>query len=82
MWKTKIKKLDFAGRQWRTPVTLTTQEAEIRRIEFETSMGEELARPYLKNTHHKKVAQDIGPEFKPHTTHTRTRQLRFMLHSG
>jgi hypothetical protein len=36
---------------------------------FKASPGKKFVRPYLKKTHHKKkvgrVAQSIGPEFKP-----------------
>jgi hypothetical protein len=35
------------------PVILSTQEAEIKRIEFQ-SQPEKKARPYLKNTQHKR----------------------------
>jgi hypothetical protein len=37
-----------------TPVILATEEAEIRRMWFEASLGKQLARPYLKKSHHKK----------------------------
>jgi hypothetical protein len=56
----KKKKKALAGRLWLTPVFLDTQEAEIRRSSMKT---------YLEKTHHKKwagrVAQGVGPEFKP-----------------
>jgi hypothetical protein len=37
----------FAGHRWLMPVILATQEAEIRRIEFETSLGKYFERKFL-----------------------------------
>jgi hypothetical protein len=43
-----------AGSQWLTPVTLATQEAEIRRMRFQSQpQGKDFSRPYLENTQHK-----------------------------
>jgi hypothetical protein len=33
---------------------LATQEAEIRRLQFNTSLGKQFLGPYLENTQHKK----------------------------
>jgi hypothetical protein len=48
------QKSDRAGYWWLTPAVLATQEAEIRRTVVQSSLGNQFARPYLKNTHHKK----------------------------
>jgi hypothetical protein len=51
------------------PIILATQEAEIRRIMFQSQPQQIVLRPCLKKTHHEKraggVAQGVGPEFKP-----------------
>jgi hypothetical protein len=39
---------------WLTPVILAAQEAEIRGLQFEASLGKWFARPYLKKTLKKK----------------------------
>jgi hypothetical protein len=52
---TCFKKPNSARCQWLTPVILATQKAEIRRIMVQSQPpGKQLARPYLKNTHHNK----------------------------
>jgi hypothetical protein len=62
---------DLSQYQWFTPVILTTQEAEIRKIMVRRQLGQLSLQNYLKKTHHKKgasaggVAQGVGPEFKP-----------------
>jgi hypothetical protein len=45
---------EYAWCSWLTPVILTTQEAEIRRMQVKASLGKKL-RPYLKKTQTKKV---------------------------
>jgi hypothetical protein len=40
--------------QWLTPVILATQEAEIRGSQFKASLAKQFARPFLKNTYHRK----------------------------
>jgi hypothetical protein len=42
------------GRRWLTPITLATQEAEIRKIVVRSQLGKCFMRPCLKYTHHKK----------------------------
>jgi hypothetical protein len=51
---------------WRVrPVILEMQEAEIRRI-IVRSQPRQIVRTYLKKPNTKgRVAQDVGPEFKP-----------------
>jgi hypothetical protein len=44
-----------SGHPWLTPVSLTTQEAEIRKIQIGSQPGQVVPRdPILKKTHHKK----------------------------
>jgi hypothetical protein len=43
----------MARHWWLTPVTLATQEAEIRRITVQIQPRQIVCRPYLKNTQHK-----------------------------
>jgi hypothetical protein len=54
---------------WLTPVILTTQEAEIRRIMVRSQSGqtvhETLSRKKSISKKAGGVAQSIGPEFKP-----------------
>jgi hypothetical protein len=64
------QKATKAGHQWLTPVILTTQQAESRRLIVKASPGKQFARPYLKKKKKPsqkwagRVAQGIGPEFK------------------
>jgi hypothetical protein len=57
------------GCQWLTPVTLATQEAEIRRIVGQTQSGQIVRKTLSQNKPLQKrageVAQGEGPEFKP-----------------
>jgi hypothetical protein len=60
----------LTGHWWFRPVTLATQEAEIRRIAVRSQPGQKSSvRPYLEKSFIKKrtggVAQSEGPEFKP-----------------
>jgi hypothetical protein len=64
-----------AGCWWLTPLILPTEEAEIRRIAVRSQtrqiVGETLSRKTLHTKKKKKnraggMAQDEGPEFKPH----------------
>jgi hypothetical protein len=50
-----------------TPVTLATQEAEIRRIAVRSQPRKYFVKPYLENNQHRAsgVAQDGEPAFKP-----------------
>jgi hypothetical protein len=49
----------LARHQWLTPISLATQEAEIKRMEIRYQANS-LARFYLKNTHHKKERGEVG----------------------
>jgi hypothetical protein len=56
-----------AGHWWLTPVILTTEEAEIRRIWSQLRQNS-FQDPISKNLSQKRaggVAQGVGPEFKP-----------------
>jgi hypothetical protein len=57
-----------ARHQWLTPVILTTQEAEIRRITVRSQPGQIVCETLSQKILHKKwasrVAQGVGPEFK------------------
>jgi hypothetical protein len=55
-FKARLGYIEFRpARCWQLMlVILITQEAQIRRIEFEDSPGKYSVRPYLKNIHHKK----------------------------
>jgi hypothetical protein len=59
----------FAGHQWLMPVTPATQEAEIKRILFQSQPGqtvhETLSQKHPSQKRAGGVAQNIGPEFKP-----------------
>jgi hypothetical protein len=71
------KKGDFAGCWWFTPVILTTQEAEMRRIVVQGQPGQNsLGDPISKTAITKRtggVVQDEGPEFKPQHHHNKKR---------
>jgi hypothetical protein len=60
---------NLAGRQWLTPVILTTQEAEIRRLTVQSQPRQIVCKTLSGKTLHKHraggVAQGEGPEFKP-----------------
>jgi hypothetical protein len=49
-----LKILKLAGRQWLTPVILTTQEAEIRRIVIGSQPGQIVPETLSRKTLHKK----------------------------
>jgi hypothetical protein len=54
------------------PIILATQEAEIRRITIGSQPGQIVLKTVSQKTHQKRagrVAQGIGPEFKPHYPH-------------
>jgi hypothetical protein len=60
-----LKKEKRAGRWWLTPVIIATQEAEIRRITVGSQPGQ-IVHEILSHTKWAgRVAQGIGPEFKP-----------------
>jgi hypothetical protein len=65
-----IKFIPCARHQWLTPVILATQEAEIRRIELQSQLGQivcetlcQKKKPLLKRAGG--VVQGASPEFKP-----------------
>jgi hypothetical protein len=72
-----------ARHQWRTPVILATQEAKIRRIEVQSQLGQMVCETLSqKNASQKRagrVAQGIGPEFKPQSTKNKTNQKKSHL---
>jgi hypothetical protein len=59
----------LARHRWLSPITLATQEAEIKRIKVQSNQANSLRDPILKKAHHKtragRVAQGVDPEFKP-----------------
>jgi hypothetical protein len=67
-WNSASKKLFTARHQWLTPIILTTQETEIRKISFQNQPRQIVQETlYQKNTSQKRasgVAQGVGPEFK------------------
>jgi hypothetical protein len=67
----KKKKKEEAGYWLPKPVTLATEEAEIRRIVVQRQprqiVCETLSWKYLTQKRAGRVAQDVGPEFKTHT---------------
>jgi hypothetical protein len=58
-----------AGHWWLTPIILATQEAEIRRVTFRSQtqqmVCETLSRKNPSQKRAGRVAQGVGPEFKP-----------------
>jgi hypothetical protein len=60
----KYKKL-FAGCPWLTPIILTTQEVEIKRIAVQSQPGQIVCETLHKKNRAGGVAQGEGPEFKP-----------------
>jgi hypothetical protein len=69
--KPSLKNCEEDGHRWLTPVILTTQEAEIRRIAVQDCQLGQIVCETLsqkKNPSQKRaggVSQGIGPEFKP-----------------
>jgi hypothetical protein len=57
-------KKERAGHQWLTPAILATQEAEIRRI-ADRSQPRQVVCKALHKKRVARVAQGVGPEFKP-----------------
>jgi hypothetical protein len=59
--------LKVTGCQWLIPVILPTQEAEIRRMHniVHKTLSQNPSPPKRAD----RVAQTLGPEFKPQTTH-------------
>jgi hypothetical protein len=43
--------------RWLMPVILATQEAEVRRITVQASLGKWFTKPYVKKPYHKKLAE-------------------------
>jgi hypothetical protein len=71
--KTKTKKSkNSAGLWWLTSEILSSQKAEIWRIKVQSPPGETVHETLSRNDPSQKrtgrVAQGVGPEFKPHTT--------------
>jgi hypothetical protein len=64
-----LKNTEVAGWWWLTPVTLTTQEAEIRRIEVQGQQGQIVHKTLSWKKPSQKtasgVAQGVSSEFKP-----------------
>jgi hypothetical protein len=60
-----LKTVNLSGHRWLAPVIPATQEAEVRRITVRGQPGQTVLETLSQNTHHKKMAQDVGPEFKP-----------------
>jgi hypothetical protein len=60
----------YAGRWWLLPIILATQEAEIRRMQFEASPGKIVCKTLSRKKKKSQkrdggVAQGVDPEFKP-----------------
>jgi hypothetical protein len=65
-----LKRFNNCARHWQlTPVILATQKTEIRRITVQNQPGkivcETLSRKYPSQKRAGRMAQGVGPEFKP-----------------
>jgi hypothetical protein len=65
-WEDKYQKTyDIARCWWLMPVSLATQEAEIKRIMVQSQTGQIVLKTLPReNPSQKGVAQGVGPEFK------------------
>jgi hypothetical protein len=74
-----VKRDLWATCWWLTPVIPATQEAQIRRIVFQSQPGQIVHETLSWKLHHKNtaggVAQGVGPEFKPQYCKKKKRDL-------